>query len=125
MEISPNLVEDYPNEKIKLLCSWKRILRHPNTCLPSKALETHQNHIKCALTDCPLQELHVPKKQAIECVALSGDCSFIGEERMQVENVNKEATNVKGEKKYRTMENEQGVVSTMGLAKVARQPCRA
>ena len=100
-------------------------MRHPNTCLPSKALETHQNHIKRALTDCLLQELHVPKKQAIECVALSGDCSFIGEERMQVENVNNEATDVKGEKKHRTMDNEQGVVSTMGLAEVARQPCRA
>ena len=35
---------------------------------------------------------------------------------MQVENVNKEATDVKGEKKHRTMENEQGVVSTMELA---------
>ena len=73
----------------------------------------------------PYKNYMFPKKQAIECVALSGDCSFIGEERMQVENVNNEATDVKGEKKHRTMDNEQGVVSTMGLAEVARQPCRA
>ena len=125
MEISPNLVEDYPNEKIKLLRSWKRILRHPNTCLPSKALETHQNHIKRALTDCLLQELHVPKKQAIECVVISGDCSFIGEKKMQAENMNKEVTDVKGENKHRTVENEQGIVSTMESMEVARQPCRA
>ena len=53
---------------------------------------------------------------------ISGDCSFIGEKKMQVENMNKEVTDVKGENKHRTVENEQGVVSTMGLAKVARQP---
>ena len=56
MEISPNLAEDYPNEKIKLLHSWKRILRHPNTCSPIEALETYQNHIKRGRIDCPLQE---------------------------------------------------------------------
>ena len=39
--------------------------------------------------------------------------------------MNKEATVVKGEKKHRTVENEQDVVSTMGLAEVAGQPCRA
>ena len=57
MEISLNLVEDYPNEKIKLLRSWKRILRHLNTCSSIKAHETHQNHIKRGRIDCPLQEL--------------------------------------------------------------------
>ena len=57
MEISLNLVEDYPNEKIKLLHSWKRILRHPNTCSSTEAQETHQNHIKRGRIDCPLQEL--------------------------------------------------------------------
>ena len=44
---------------------------------------------------------------------------------MQAENMNKEITDVKGEKKHRTVENEQAVVSTIGLAKVARQPYRA
>ena len=39
--------------------------------------------------------------------------------------MNKEATDVKGEKKHRTIENEQGVVSNMGLVEVARQPCQA
>ena len=53
MDISPNLAEDYPNEKIRSLHSWKRILRHPNTFSPSEAHETPLNHIKCALTDCP------------------------------------------------------------------------
>ena len=38
-----------------------------------------------------------------------------GQKRRQGENTNKEAIVVKGEKKHRTMENEQGVVSTMGL----------
>ena len=47
------------------------------------------------------------------------------QQKKQAENVNKEATVVKGEKKQRTMENEQGVVSTMGSAKVAGQPCQA
>ena len=47
------------------------------------------------------------------------------QQKKQAENVNKEATVVKGEKKQRTMENEQGIVSTMGLAKVAGQPCQA
>ena len=46
------------------------------------------------------------------------------QQKKQAENVNKEATVVKGEKKQRTMENEQGVVSTMGSAKVAGQPAR-
>ena len=41
-----------------------------------------------------------------------------GQKRRQAENTNKEATVVKGEKKHRTMENEQGVVSTMGLTEV-------
>ena len=39
--------------------------------------------------------------------------------------MNKEATVVKGEEKHRTVENEQGVVSNIGLAEVAGQPCRA
>ena len=47
------------------------------------------------------------------------------QKRKQAENVNKEATDVKGEKKHRTVENEQGVVSTMGLVEVARQPYQA
>ena len=47
------------------------------------------------------------------------------QKRKQAENVNKEATDVKGEKKHETVENEQGVVSTMGLTEVAGQPCRA
>ena len=45
--------------------------------------------------------------------------------RKQAENMNKEATGVKGEKKHRTVENEQAVVSSMGSVEVARQPCRA
>ena len=48
-----------------------------------------------------------------------------GKKRKQAENLNKEATDIKGEKKHRIVENEQGVVSTMGLAEVARQPYRA
>ena len=51
MEISPNLAKDYPNEKIKSLRSWKRILQHPHTC-SHEALETHQNHIKRGHIDC-------------------------------------------------------------------------
>ena len=47
-----------------------------------------------------------------------------GQKRKQAENLNKEATYVKGEKKHRVVENEQGVVSTMGLAEVVRQPCQ-
>ena len=47
------------------------------------------------------------------------------QQKKQVENVNKEATVVKGEKKHKIVENEQGVVSNMGLAEVAGQPCRA
>ena len=39
--------------------------------------------------------------------------------------MNKEATVVKGEKKHRIVKNEQDFVSTMGLAEVAGQPCRA
>ena len=45
-----------------------------------------------------------------------------GHKRKQVENMNKEATGVKGEKKRRTVEHEQGIVSTLGLVEVARQP---
>ena len=48
-----------------------------------------------------------------------------GKKRNQVENMNKEATIVKGEKKHRILENEQDVVSIMGLAEVTGQPCRA
>ena len=39
--------------------------------------------------------------------------------------MNKEATGVKGEKKPRTVDNEHGVVSTMGSMEVVGQPCRA
>ena len=45
--------------------------------------------------------------------------------RKLAENMNKEATGVKGEKKHRTLENEQGVALTMGLMEVVGQPCRA
>ena len=48
-----------------------------------------------------------------------------GQKRKQVENMNKEATVVKGEKKHRIVENEQDVVSTIGSAEVAGQPRRA
>ena len=48
----------------------------------------------------------------------------LGKKRKQTENLNKEATTIKGEKKHRIVENEQGVVSTMGLAEVVRQPCQ-
>ena len=48
-----------------------------------------------------------------------------GKKRNQVENMNKEATIVKGEKKHRIVENEQDVVSTIGSAEVAGQPRRA
>ena len=44
--------------------------------------------------------------------------------RKQAENLNKEATGVKVEKKHRIVKNEQGVVSTMGLMEVVGQPCR-
>ena len=47
------------------------------------------------------------------------------QQKKQAENVNKEATDVKWEKKHRIVENEQGVVSTMGLVEIARQPYRA
>ena len=47
------------------------------------------------------------------------------QKRKQVENMNKEATIVKGEKKHRTMENKQNVVSTMGSMEVAGKPRRA
>ena len=49
----------------------------------------------------------------------------LGQKRKQAENVNKEATNVKGEKKHRTVENEQCVVSIMGSMEFAGQPCQA
>ena len=49
----------------------------------------------------------------------------LGHKMKQTENLNREATGVKGEKKYRIVENEQGVVLTMGLMEVAGQPCRA
>ena len=45
--------------------------------------------------------------------------------RKLAENMNKEATGVKGEKKHRTLDNEQGVALTMGLVVVVGQPCRA
>ena len=48
-----------------------------------------------------------------------------GHKRNQAENMNKEATSVKEEKKHRTVENEQGFLSTMGSMEVAGQPCRA
>ena len=48
-----------------------------------------------------------------------------GHKRNQAENMNKEAMSVKEEKKHRTVENEQAVVSSMGSVEVARQPCRA
>ena len=48
-----------------------------------------------------------------------------GHKRKQAENMNKEATGVKGEKKHRILENEQGVALTMGLMEVVGQPCRA
>ena len=41
----------------------------------------------------------------------------------KIENMNKESTTVKGEKKHRIVENEQDVVSTIGLAEVVGQPC--
>ena len=48
-----------------------------------------------------------------------------GQRRKQAKNMNKETMGVKGEKKHRTMENEQCVVSTMGLMEFAGQPCQA
>ena len=45
--------------------------------------------------------------------------------RKLAENMNKEATGVKGERKHRILENEQGVALTMGLMEVVGQPCRA
>ena len=41
----------------------------------------------------------------------------------QAENMNKETTGVKGEKKHRTVENEQCIVSTMESMEFAGQPC--
>uniref|UniRef100_A0A7N2R5N8 DUF4283 domain-containing protein n=1 Tax=Quercus lobata TaxID=97700 RepID=A0A7N2R5N8_QUELO len=49
----------------------------------------------------------------------------LGHKRKQAKIMNKETTGAKGEKKYRTMEKEQGVVSPMASMEVARQPCRA
>ena len=48
----------------------------------------------------------------------------LGHKRKQAENMNKEHTIVKGKKKKRIMENEQGVVSIRGSMVVAGQPCR-
>ena len=48
-----------------------------------------------------------------------------GQKRKQAENMNKETTGVKGKKKHKTMENEQCVVSTMGLMEFAGQPYQA
>ena len=45
-----------------------------------------------------------------------------GHKRKQAENMSKKATGVKGEKKRRIVEHEQGIVSTLGLVEVARQP---
>ena len=45
----------------------------------------------------------------------------LGQKRKQVENMNKEVTVVKGEKKHRTVEYEQDVMSTMGSTEVAGQ----
>ena len=39
MEISLNLVEDYPNEKIKLLRSWKRIFDTQTLVHPPKLMK--------------------------------------------------------------------------------------
>ena len=44
----------------------------------------------------------------------------LGHKRKQVENLIKEATSVIRKKKHRIVENEQGVVSTMGSMEVAR-----
>ena len=49
----------------------------------------------------------------------------LGQKRKQAKNENKEAIDVKGEKKHRTVEKEQDAVSTMGVVEVARQPCWA
>ena len=49
----------------------------------------------------------------------------LGFKRKQTGNLNREGTDIKGEKKQKIVENEQGVVSTMGLMELARQPCRA
>ena len=47
------------------------------------------------------------------------------QKRKQAENMNKETTGVKGEKKHRTVENEQCIVSTMESMEFAGQPCQA
>ena len=49
----------------------------------------------------------------------------LGKKRKLAKNMNKEVTGVKGEKKHRILENEQGVALTMGLMEVVGQPCRA
>ena len=49
----------------------------------------------------------------------------LGHKRKQTKTLNRERTDVKGKKKHKIVENEQGVVATMGLIEVARQPCRA
>ena len=49
----------------------------------------------------------------------------LGFKRKQTGNLNREGTDIKGEKKQKIVENEQGVVSTMRLMELARQPCRA
>ena len=48
-----------------------------------------------------------------------------GLKRRQVENLIKEATGVMRKKKHRIVENEQGVMPTMGSMEVVGQPCRA
>ena len=48
----------------------------------------------------------------------------LGNKRKQAENLIKEATGVMRKKKHRIVENEQGVVPTMGSMEVAGQQCR-
>ena len=46
-----------------------------------------------------------------------------GNKRKQAENLIKEATGIMRKKKHRIVENDQGVVPTMGSMEVAGQPC--
>ena len=47
-----------------------------------------------------------------------------GHKRKLVENLNKDAIEVKREKKQRIVENKQGAMSTMGSMEAAGQPCQ-
>ena len=78
------------------------------------------------------QSLHSPKKVEFVKESTNGNpikSSVVdmehGDKRKQTEKLIWEGMEVKGEKKQKIVENEQGFGSTMGLMDVAGQSCRA